>query len=257
MEECSSLLAWGEKMSLKGKSNWKWVSILLVVAILFVMVRYFLDVRTMLTQALNFINTLLIQALDFISDLGPWGPILFVLLYVLATICFLPGFILTVGAGVLFGVIRGSVLVSVSSILGASLAFLIGRYLARDWVSQKIQGNKNFEAIDRSVAKEGWKIVGLTRLSPIFPFNLLNYAFGLTQVSLKAYFLASWVGMMPGTIMYVYIGSVAGDLAVLGAGERTQTPAEWTLKVVGLVATAILTLYITHIARKALREKVA
>ena len=200
---------------------------------------------------------MLTQALTFISDLGPWGSIFFVLLYVLATVCFLPGFILTVGAGILFGVIRGSVLVSVSSILGASLAFLIGRGLARDWVSQKIQGNKTFEAIDRSVAKEGWKIVGIIRLSPIFPFNLLNYAFGLTQVSLKAYFLASWVGMMPGTVVYVYIGSVAGELAALGAGERTRTPAEWILYVVGLVATAVSALYITHIARKALREKVA
>ena len=200
---------------------------------------------------------MLTQALTFISDLGPWGSIFFVLLYVLTTVCFLPGFILTVGAGILFGVVRGSVLVSVSSILGASLAFLLGRGLARDWVSRKIQGNKTFEAIDRSVAKEGWKIVGIIRLSPIFPFNLLNYAFGLTQVSLKAYFLASWVGMMPGTVMYVYIGSVAGELAAMGAGERTRTPAEWILYVVGLVATAVSALYITHIARKALREKVA
>lgn len=209
---------------------------------LFVITNRSMDASTMLTQALN-----------VISDSGPWGPILFVLLYVLATVCFLPGSILTVGAGFLFGVVRGSILASVSSILGASLAFLIGRYLARGWISRKIQGNKKFEALERSLAKEGWKIVGLTRLSPIFPFNLLNYVFGVSQVSLRAYFLGSWVGMIPGTIMYVYIGSVAGNFAEQGTREMSHTSAESILYVIGLLATVILVLYVTHIARKALR----
>ncbi len=159
-------------------------------------------------------------------------------------------------AGLLFGVRQGTLLVSVSSISGATLAFLIGRYLARDWVAAKIQGNSKFEAIDGAVAQEGWKIVGLTRLSPVFPFNLLNYAFGLTQVSLKDYFLASWIGMLPGTVMYVYIGSLAGDLAALGSGERSRTPAEWALYGVGLMATVVLTLYITRIAQRALNRRV-
>ena len=159
-------------------------------------------------------------------------------------------------AGLLFGVLQGTLLVSISSISGATIAFLIGRYLARGWVAGKIQGNQKFEAIDVAVAQEGWKIVGLTRLSPLFPFNLLNYAFGLTQVSLKDYFLASWIGMLPGTVMYVYIGSLAGDLATLVSGELSRTPAEWAFLGVGLIATVVLTLYLTRIAQRALDRKV-
>ena len=154
---------------------------------------------------------LLRTALEAIARLGAWGPVLFVLLYVAATVLFLPGSILTLGAGVVFGLARGAVIVSISATLGATAAFLVGRYLARDWVAGKIEGHPKFKAIDEAVAREGWKIVGLTRLSPVFPFNLLNYAFGLTRVSLSHYVIASWIGMMPGTVMYVYLGSVAGD----------------------------------------------
>jgi uncharacterized membrane protein YdjX (TVP38/TMEM64 family) len=199
---------------------------------------------------------LLRDALDWISSLGRWGGVFFILLYLLATVLFLPGFILTLAAGVLFGVIWGSVAVSVGSITGATVAFLIGRYLARDWVAKKIEGNEKFEAVDQAVASEGWKIVGLVRLSPVFPFNLLNYALGITRVSLKEYFFASWIGMLPATVMYVYVGSLAGDLATLGTEERSRTPGEWGLYVVGLVATIVLTVYITQIARKALQKKV-
>jgi uncharacterized membrane protein YdjX (TVP38/TMEM64 family) len=199
---------------------------------------------------------LLRDALDWISSLGRWGGVFFILLYLLATVLFLPGFILTLAAGVLFGVIWGSVAVSVGSITGATVAFLIGRYLARDWVAKKIEGNEKFEAVDQAVASEGWKIVGLVRLSPVFPFNLLNYALGITKVSLKEYFFASWIGMLPATVMYVYVGSLAGDLATLGTEERSRTPGEWGLYVVGLVATIVLTVYITQIARKALQKKV-
>ena len=120
-----------------------------------------------------------------------------------------------------------------------------------------ICGNTRFKAIDEAVGREGWKIVGLTRLSPIFPFNLLNYAFGLTRVSLKEYFFASWIGMMPGTVMYVYIGSLAGSLATLGADSgRARTTTEWALYVVGLLATVAVTVYVTKIAKKALSEKI-
>ena len=231
-------------MEHQSKSIWKWVLALLAVASLLVIL-YFLDVQKLFQVTLV-----------WISDLGPWGPVFFIVFYILATVLFLPGLIPTMAAGVLFGVIQGTLLVSISSISGATLAFLTGRYLAREWVAVKIRGNQKFEAIDVAVAKEGWKIVGLTRLSPVFPFNLLNYAFGLTQVSLRDYFLASWLGMLPGTVMYVYIGSLAGDLAALGSGERSRTPAEWALYMVGLMATVVLTFYITRIAQKALNQKV-
>lgn len=197
------------------------------------------------------------ELLEWISGLGPWGPVVFVFIYIAATILFIPGFLLTLGSGFLFGVVKGSILVSVASTLGATLAFLAGRYLARSWVSQKIAGNEKFKAIDRAVGREGWKIVGLVRLSPIFPFNLLNYAMGLTGVSLKEFFLASWLGMLPGTLMYVYLGSLAGDLAMLGSGQHVRTPAEWALYAVGLVATIVVTVYVTRLARSALREKIS
>ncbi|MCH8320591.1 MAG: TVP38/TMEM64 family protein [Acidobacteria bacterium] len=231
-------------MEHQSKSIRKWVLALLAVAFLLVFL-YFLDVQELFQVALA-----------WISDLGPWGPVFFIVFYILATVLFLPGLIPTMAAGVLFGVIRGTLLVSISSISGATLAFLIGRYLAREWVAAMIRGNQKFEAIDAAVAQEGWKIVGLTRLSPVFPFNLLNYAFGLTQVSLKDYFLASWIGMLPGTVMYVYIGSLAGNLASLGSGERSRTPAEWALYGVGLMATVVLTLYLTRIAQRALKRTV-
>ncbi len=231
-------------MARKSPSPWKWVLILFAVASLLIIL-YFLDIQELIQVALA-----------WISDLGPWGWVFFIVFYILATVLFLPGLIPTMAAGVLFGVSQGTLLVSLSSISGATIAFLIGRYLAREWVAGKIRGNHKFEAIDVAVAQEGWKIVGLTRLSPVFPFNLLNYAFGLTQVSLKDYFLASWIGMLPGTVMYVYIGSLAGDLATLGSGERSRTPAEWALYGVGLMATVVLTVYITRIAQRALKRKV-
>jgi len=198
---------------------------------------------------------LLRAALDWIRNLGPWGPAVFVLLYVAATVLLLPGSVLTLGAGAVFGLMKGAVLVSMAATLGATAAFLVGRYLAREWVAGKIQRYPRFAAIDRVVAREGWKIVGLTRLSPVFPFNLLNYAFGLTRVSLRDYFFASWIGMMPGTVMYVYVGSLAGDLATLGAGSRARTPAEWALYMVGLLATIAVTVYITRLAREALARR--
>ena len=201
-------------------------------------------------------QALLRQALDTIAGFGSWGPVMFVLLYIVATVFFLPGAILTLGAGLVFGVIKGAILVSIAATLGATAAFLVSRYLARDWVAKKIEGNVRFKAIDGAVAREGWKIVGLTRLSPAFPFNLLNYAFGLTRVSLRDYFFASWIGMMPGTLMYVYLGSLAGGLAAVGNGGHTRTTAEWTLYVVGLLATVAVTVYVTRLARRALQQRI-
>jgi uncharacterized membrane protein YdjX (TVP38/TMEM64 family) len=194
-------------------------------------------------------------ALDGIARLGLWGPVLFGLLYVAATVFFLPGSILTVGAGVVFGLVRGFAIVSISATLGATSAFLVGRYLARDWIAGKIEGHPTFAVIDDAVAREGWKIVGLLRLSPVVPFNVLNYAFGVTRVSLRDYVLASWIGMMPGTLLYVYLGSIAGDLAGAG-GRASRTPAEWAFYAVGLVATIAVTVFVTRLARRALAERV-
>lgn len=197
-------------------------------------------------------NELLTNALNWVEQLGPVGPAIFILIYIAACVLFIPGSALTLGAGAIFGVVRGSIIVSVGSTLGATAAFLVGRYIARDWIARKIEKNEKFAAIDQAVGSEGWKIVGLTRLSPIFPFSMLNYAYGLTRVSLRDYVLASWIGMMPGTIMYVYLGS----LARLGIEAQSATTAQTALKIVGLLATVAVTVYVTKIARKALRARI-
>jgi uncharacterized membrane protein YdjX (TVP38/TMEM64 family) len=202
------------------------------------------------------IQELFRRALEGIASLGAWGPILYIAIYILGCLLFFPGSVLTLSGAALFGFIQGAILVSISATLGATCAFLVGRHLARDWVAKKIQANEKFKAIDEAVAREGWKIVILTRLSPVFPFNLQNYAYGLTQVSLRDYFFASWLGMLPGTILYVYIGSLAGEVAQIGGGGKARTPAEWAFLLVGLAATVGVTVYITRIARAALKKKV-
>jgi len=196
------------------------------------------------------------EALKWVQDLGMIGIVVFVAAYILSCVLFLPGSVLTLGAGVVYGVVKGSVIVSVASTLGATAAFLVGRYFARDWVNSKIKENIKFKSIDDAIGREGWKIVGLTRLSPIFPFNLLNYAFGLTKISLRQYVAASWIGMMPGTIMYVYIGSLAGELATLGAQKHTRTVGEWILYGVGLLAAVIVTVFVSRLAKNSLNVKI-
>ncbi|MBI4370983.1 MAG: TVP38/TMEM64 family protein [Elusimicrobia bacterium] len=189
-----------------------------------------------------------------VHGLGPWAPAAFMAAYVAACVLFIPGALLTLGAGALFGLVMGTVYVSIASVAGATASFLIGRYLAGEWVARKLETNPRFAAVSAAVAREGWKIVGLTRLSPVFPFNLLNYAFGITEVRLRDYVLASWIGMLPGTVMYVYIGSLAGSLAGLGSGGRARTPMEWALYAVGLAATVAVSVLITRVARSALEQ---
>jgi uncharacterized membrane protein YdjX (TVP38/TMEM64 family) len=199
-------------------------------------------------------QTILREALIWVDGLGSLGAIAFIIIYILATVAFFPGAILTLGAGAVFGVILGSVYVLIGATIGSNAAFLVGRYLARDWVTKKIANNSKFRAIDEAVGQEGFKIVLLTRLSPIFPFNLLNYAYGVTGVSLKDYLLAC-VGMIPGTILYVYLGSLAGNLATIGTSAQPTNPTlQWSIRIIGFIATVAVTLYITKIARQALQS---
>ncbi len=192
--------------------------------------------------------------LAWVQDIGPWGPVFLAIVYVPAAVLFLPGSILTLGAGFAFGVIPGTIAVSIGSTVGAALAFLAGRTLARSFIEAKVAGNSKFLTIDRAVGREGFKIVLLTRLSPVFPFNLLNYAFGLTKVSFRDYFLASWIGMLPGTLMYVYLGSAVKSLADLAAGNVEGGLGQKVLFAVGLVATVAVTTLVTRIAKRALED---
>lgn len=190
-----------------------------------------------------------------LEELGPAGIVVFILAYILATILFLPGTILTVGAGFVFGLWWGFVGVSIGSTAGAACAFLIGRYLARDKVQEVAARKPKFRVIDRAVGKQGWKIVILLRLSPLVPFNLQNYVYGLTAIKFWPYVAASWAGMIPGTLLYVYLGA-AGRAGVEAAatGEWERNPLEVAFFAVGFIATVVVTIYVTRIARRALKE---
>jgi len=192
--------------------------------------------------------------LRWIAGLGPGGPLIFIGLYIVAPVFFIPGVILSIGAGTVFGLLAGSIYVLIGATLGATCAFLVGRYVAREWVEGRLAGNARFQAIDRAVAREGWKIVGLARLSPFFPFNLLNYAFGLTDISLRDYFFATLAGMIPGIIMYVYLGSLAGDVAMIGT-RPVRPPGHWAIEVGGFAVSVAVAVYVTYVAGRALREK--
>lgn len=197
------------------------------------------------------------NALFWVDSLGLWGPVVYVGIYILVCIFMIPGSILTLGAGAVFGVLRGTIYTSVGSTLGATVAFMLGRFLLRDWVKQKVETSPRLAAVDEAVDREGAKIVFLLRMSPLVPFSISNYVYGLTPVKLGRYIVASWLGMIPGTIMYVYIGSLARRLAELGAAQRSTSPMEWTLYVVGLIATVIATVRVTVVARRALKRRVS
>ena len=154
------------------------------------------------------------------------------------------------------GLGSGTLAVMAGSVLGAMAAFFVGRTFARDFVEQKARQYPKFAALDAAVEREGFKIVLLTRLSPIFPFNLLNYLFSITKVRARDYFLASWIGMFPGTIMYVYLGYAATKLTQAAAGNSEKGWLEISCLIVGLRATVAVTGYVTRIARRALREYV-
>ncbi|MEL7351232.1 MAG: TVP38/TMEM64 family protein [Cyanobacteria bacterium P01_A01_bin.116] len=198
----------------------------------------------------------LVSLVEWINGLGAIAPIVFILAYVIITVAFLPASVVTLGAGFVFGVVKGSILVFIGAMLGATAAFLVGRFAARDWISKKVEGNNFFNALDNAIAEEGLKLIFLIRLSPAFPFNLLNYALGLTKVSLQDYVLGT-TGIIPGTIMYVYLGSLVGDLAMLGAGEAPSNPIiSWIIRILIFVTIVAISLYISKIARKALKASV-
>jgi uncharacterized membrane protein YdjX (TVP38/TMEM64 family) len=180
------------------------------------------------------------------------GIFVFVAVYVLATVLFVPGAILTLGAGFAYGVVLGTPIVWAAANAGAALAFVLGRTVARDWIAARMARNPRFAAIDRAVGEQGFRIVLLTRLSPVFPFNVLNYAFGLTRVRFRDYAMGSLVGMVPGTIMYVYLGSLVTSLTELAAGRPGGGIAGRIFYLAGLAATVVATVYVTRVARRAL-----
>jgi uncharacterized membrane protein YdjX (TVP38/TMEM64 family) len=191
---------------------------------------------------------------EWVDGLGPWGPVAFVVGYALAVVCFVPGSVLTLAAGAIFGLVEGTLVVLVAATIGSTAAFLLSRTVARKAVARRVEGDRRFAAIDRAIERQGRRIVFLLRLSPVFPFSLLNYALGLTRVRLVDYLVAS-VGMVPGTLLYVYSGKVAGDLATLAGGAAVPRGAGYYAVVgIGFAATAVVTILITRVARRALQE---
>lgn len=196
----------------------------------------------------------LIAGIDFIETHRETAWAVFILAYICATILLVPGSILTLAAGFVFGLPFGVALVSAGSVTGATAAFLIGRFFARAWVAERIAGLPKFRALDNATRREGFAIVFLARLSPLFPFNLLNYGLGITAVRLRDYFFASWIGMLPGTVLYVYIGTLAQSLTELGSGRIESGTAGRVLLIAGFAATVALTILITRKATRALES---
>jgi uncharacterized membrane protein YdjX (TVP38/TMEM64 family) len=192
---------------------------------------------------------------DRLAGLGPWGPVVFGLAYALAVVLMVPASALTLAAGAAFGPVVGTITVVLASNLGASAAFLIARHLARDAVARRVRSDPRFEAIDRAIAADGWKVVGLLRLSPLVPFNLQNYLYGLTAIPFRACALASLVAMLPGTWLYIALGN-AGRVAAEAAGGsgRRRTPGEWVMLGVGLAASLALAVEAARRARRAIRR---
>ena len=188
----------------------------------------------------------------YVKSLGSIGPIVMAFAYVVTTILFIPGSALTIGSGTLFGLRTGFLVVLIGANLGALCAFLLARTLLREKVTRWAEGNAKFRSLDRAIGRQGFKMVFLSRLSPVFPFNLLNYLLGLTAIPTRAYILANLFGMLPGMFLYVYIGAAARD-AIAGTDSSTGMYQQ-VLKYVGLLATIAVVIIVTRIARKAMRE---
>ena len=191
---------------------------------------------------------------EWVKGLGVWGPVAFIAGYVVAAVLFIPGSLLTLAGGAIFGLTKGVVIVFLAAVLGSSAAFLVSRYVARSSIERRLAGNARFAAMDRAVGAQGRKIVFLLRLSPVFPFTLLNYGLGLTNVRFVDYVVAS-IGMLPGTLLYVYYGKVIGDVAALAGGTAMEKgPADYAILILGLAATIVVTTIVTRIARRALSD---
>ncbi len=220
--------------SSESKSGSKRLAIFALVIVGLFVLSYFLPVGRWLTEFD-----------EWVQEQGAWGAVWFGIVYIVCTVLFVPGSILTIGAGAIYGPLWGTILVSLASTTGAACAFLLGRYVARDQVHAWMQSKPRFAALDQAIALKGGWIVFLLRLSPIFPFNLLNYALGLTGVRFWPYVLASWIGMLPGTIAFVLLG-YAGRQALAGEQQLWY----W---IIAAVVTLIATVYITRVATRVIR----
>lgn len=199
---------------------------------------------------------LVLGFVEWVRHQGAWGTLAVGSIYVPVAVLMIPSTLLTLGSGFALGLWRGAIAVSLGSTLGAAVAFLIGRTLGRHWVERTLAQQPRFRSLDRAVARDGFKIILLLRLSPFFPYNVMNYVLGLSQVSFGRYVLATWLGLLPTSLFYVYVGSAAQNLASLASGEGEAPPGQSAMFAVGLVTAGIATFLVTRIAHRALKADV-
>jgi uncharacterized membrane protein YdjX (TVP38/TMEM64 family) len=222
------------------KQYGKWIVVILAIVVLSVL------------SAVLPVKDWISEFIGWVRHLGALGVVVFISAYAIATVLFLPGFIFTVSAGLIYGVLAGTAIALTGAVIGASLAFLVARYLLRRNIEEATRKNLRFAAVDEAIGKNGWKIVGLLRLSPLIPFNLSNYFYGITSIGFGAYVLVSAIGMIPGTLLYAYLGAI-GQAGVSG-GVSHRSPWQYILLGVGLIATIAVTILVSRIARNALKK---
>ena len=206
-----------------------------------------------LSQALTRVNKNWVEQLrEWVSGFGVFGPLIYGAFYILAVILVLPASPLTIGAGVAFGIGLGTLTAVLAATIGASFAFLIARYVMRSRVKKWLAPHEKLSAVDRAVESQGWRVVALTRLSPVLPFNLRNYFYGLTGVNFWHYTLASLFAMLPGTLLYVFIGVAGAELAEVASGAANW--GQTGLLVVGFIATLVAAILIARVATQELRK---
>ena len=194
----------------------------------------------------------LLELLRWVDTKGAWAALLFILIMAAVVVLLLPGVLLTTGAGLVFGVVEGSIYVVVGTTLGAIVAFLIARYLFGQRARGFVMSRAKLRLVSAALTPQGWKIVLLTRLIPFFPSKLSNYFFGLTSFSLRGFVAGSVLGFIPFSVHNVYLGSIAVDLSALASGSLERSPLEWFVYAAGFAATVIAVLYLNRLARRAL-----
>ncbi|WP_237065116.1 TVP38/TMEM64 family protein [Microbulbifer guangxiensis] len=198
----------------------------------------------------------LIELLQWLDSRGWQASLLFILIMALAIVVLAPGVIFTMGAGFVFGVVKGTIFVVIGTVLGATIAFLIARYLFGERPSRWLMSHVRPPHLGEVMRREGWRMIMLTRLVPLFPFKLSNYFFGLTPVRLKDFVIGNFIGIIPLTVNNVYVGSIAADLATLGQTGSERTPVQWALYGLGFVLAVVALIGLTRMARRALAEKI-
>ncbi|MDH3692178.1 MAG: TVP38/TMEM64 family protein [Gammaproteobacteria bacterium] len=224
-------------------SMWGVIASALFVAVILSVLIYFFDLQSHVVRVLEWLDTL-----------GVWAPALFIVIDMLVVVFLVPGIMVTMGAGFLFGVVNGSLYVVIATTLGATIAFTIARCLLGGSMASYLRTHPRLSLIDEALAGGGWKIVLITRLIPFFPFKLSNYFFGVTQFCTRDFVMGTFLGIWPITVVNVYIGSITADFATLGSPTDSRSQMEWVVYGIGFVISIAFAIYLGHLAQQALRR---